>query len=228
MELDELKATWQEFDRKLATSIQLNTRLLQDKMAGKAETALKRLAWMLWLELVINVGGLALLGSFIAKHFNEIRYLVPAVALDLGLIALVIAGARQIAAIYQIDYCAPIVAIQRRLESLRMERIRTVKWTLLLSPLAWTPLFIVALKGLLDVDVYASAGIAYVAANLAFGVAVIVAGVWASRHFAARFEGSSVMRWIPDALAGTSLKSATRFLDSLSQFEDEGRKQTAD
>jgi hypothetical protein len=224
MELDELKASWQELDRKLETSIALNLRLLQGRMAGKAETTLKRLAWLLGLEVLINVAGLALVGSFIGNHFTEIRYLVPAVALDLGLIALVIAGVRQIAAINLIDYCAPIVAIQRRLESLRMERIRTVKWTLLLAPLAWTPLFIVGLKGLFDIDVYANFGIAYVPANLACGAAVVVAGVWASRRFAARLEGSSVMRWVADCLAGTSLKSAARFLDSLSQFEEEGRR----
>jgi len=221
MELDELKTTWQELDRKLETCIELNRRLLQGKMAGKAETAMKRLRFLLGLELLINVAGVALLGSFIGAHATEIQYLVPAISLDLGLIALVIAGARQIAAISQIDYCAPIVAIQRRLESLRIERIRTVKWTLLLAPLAWTPLFIVALKGLLNVDVYAGFGVTYVVANLAFGVVVVVIGVWTSRHFAARLQGSSAMRRIADCLAGTSLKSAAQFLDSLSQFEDD-------
>ncbi len=223
MELDELKATWQELDRKLETTIELNLRLLREKTAGKAETALKRLGFLLGLEILFNVVGLALLGSFIGGHVTEMRYLVPAVSLDLGLIALVIAGARQIAAIYLIDYSAPIVVIQRRLELLRIERIRTVKWTLLLAPLAWTPLFIVAMKALFDVDAYTSFGIAYVVANLAFGVAVVIIGVWAARHFAARFEGSSAMRWIADCLAGTSLKSAARFLDSLSHFEEEAR-----
>ena len=75
------------------------------------------------------------------------------------------------------DYGAPVVAIQTRLESLTVERIRATKWTRLLAPLAWTPMSIVSLRGLFDVDVYAAFGSTWLAANVLFGLLVLIVHV---------------------------------------------------
>ncbi len=168
MELDELKSHWQEQDKKLDDCLRLNQRLLRESLLGKADTALRRLSRLLWFELLVNVAGAILVGSFLGDHVTEPRYLVPAIALQLGLIAVIVAGARQLAMIAGIDYAAPIVEIQRRLEILWLQRIRTTQWMLILSPLAWTPLAIVGFKWLLNVDVYCACGTPFGCWNLVF------------------------------------------------------------
>lgn len=79
--------------------------------------------------------------------------------------------------------------------------IRTTTWTFLLSPLLWTPLFIVALEGLFGVDAYAAIGVPYIVANVVVGLLVIAGGLLVSRLFADRFSGSPLGRRLTGALA---------------------------
>jgi hypothetical protein len=218
MELDELKTCWQEQDRKLDECIRLNHRVLRESMLNRAGTALKRLLRLLWFELLLNVAGAIAVGSFIGDHFQEPRFLVPALAIQLGFIALIIGAGRQLAAIARVDYGAPIVTIQKRLESLRIERIHTVQWTLILSPLAWMPLFIVAMQGLFGVDVYTAFSSAWLVANVVFGLAVIVIAVWVSRSYGDRMgRWPSIQRLLQD-IGGQNLAAAMGFVQSLSRF----------
>ncbi len=220
MELDELKSRWQAQDKKLDDCLRLNQRVLRESLLGKADTALRRLSRLLWFELVVNVAGAILVGSFLGDHVTEPRYLIPAIALQLGVIAVIVAGARQLAAIAGIDYAAPIVEIQRRLETLWLQRIRTTQWTLILSPLAWTPLAIVAMRGLLGVDVYSAFGLAWVAANLVFGLLVIVIAIWVSRAYADRLGRSPLIQRLLQDLGGQNLATARAFVKSVSEFAD--------
>lgn len=48
-----------------------------------------------------------------------------------------------------------------------------------MAPLAWIPLLIVVLKGLFDVDAYATFSSAWLFANVGFGLLVAVVAVWA-------------------------------------------------
>jgi hypothetical protein len=223
MELDELKARWIEQDRKLDASLRLNQQLLRESVLTKAGTSLKRLSRGLWFELWMNVAGALLVGSFLGDHFDDPRFCLPAASLQIGIIVLIAAAARQLAAISQIDHGAPIVSIQKRLESLRAERIRTTQWTLILAPLAWTPLFIVAMKGLLNVDVYVAFGIPWVVANVIFGLLVIVAAVWISRAFADRFNRSPAVQRLLRELGGQNLAAAQSFVQSLADFAENSR-----
>ena len=218
MELDELKSRWQEQDRKLDDCLRLNQRLLRESLLGKADTALRRLSRLLWFELVVNVAGAILVGSFIGDHVTEPRYLIPAIALQLGLIAVIVAGACQLATIAGIDYAAPIVEIQCRLETLWLQRIRTMQWILILSPLAWTPLLIVGFKWLLNVDVYSACGTPFVVWNLLFGLLVLVLAVWISRTFANRMDRSPVIQRLLQDLGGQNLAAARTFVKSVSEF----------
>jgi len=219
MELDDLKRHWEDQERKLDASLRLNARLLNDSVLAKAETATKGLTRLLWIELVMNLAAALLNGSFLANHISEARFVIPAACLHLGVIALLAASIRQLVAIGMLDYAAPIVVIQKRLESLRVERIRATKLTLLCSPLLWTPLLIVALKGLFGVDSYATLGAAFLIANLVFGVLVILLAVWTSRRYAARMGRSPLVQRLMRNLAGHSLSAAAGFLSSISRFE---------
>ena len=221
MDLQEMKDRWAEYDRKLEASLRLNTRVLREINLGRVDSALKRLSRLLVFELVQDLAAVVILGMFIASHIGEMRFLAPALLLDACAVAFAIKSIRQLVALHRLDYSAPVVAIQKQLEALRIERIRVTKWVFTLCPLLWIPLLIVALEGLLGVDAYLFLDGAWLAANVLFGLAVIPLMLWAARHFAGRWQGSPLLQSLMDNLAGRSLVAATGFLSALSSFEEE-------
>ena len=219
MELDELKQKWAEHDRKLEVNIRLTRQLLSATKMNRARSALQRLAVFLALESVIALVVIIALGSFISDHIAMVRFEVPAAALDLFEIATLIVLIQQIRLALCIDYSKPVAAIQKRLESLRMLHIRHFQWTLLLAPLLWTPLMIVALEGFLRVDAYKTLGAAYLLANLLFGLAIIPLAIRLSKKFGDRMDHSPKIQWLMKELAGYNLNAASDFLATLSEFE---------
>src|ERR1700686_3446862 len=104
MELDDLKRRWEDQDRRLDAGIRLNTRLLHESVLGKAEKSLRGLSRLLWFELQTNLLAAFWLGSFLANHVSEPRFLIPAAVLHLCIIALLAAGVRQLVALKTVDY----------------------------------------------------------------------------------------------------------------------------
>ncbi len=221
MDLQEMKDRWTEYDRKLDTSLRLNTRILREINLSRVDSALKRLTRLIVFELLMDLGAVVALGMFIASHVGEMRFLAPAVLLDVCAVGFVIASIRQLVALYSLDYSAPVVAIQKQIQTLRIERIRITKWVFLLSPLLWTPLLIVALEGLFGLDSYLFLDGTWLAANLLFGLAFLLLMVWISRRYTDRWQRSPLMQRLMDDIAGRSLTVAAGFLGTLSRFEEE-------
>jgi len=219
MELDDLKTAWRELDRKLDDNRALNLQVFRELKLDKTRSALRQLAAGPLAELLLNGLGLLLLGSFLADHFETAKYAIPALVLHAAVLLLLAADLRQLVRIARIDWAAPVVQIQRDLAELRAARIRTTQLTLLFAPLLWTPLVIVAAKGLLGFDLYLL-GPAYIAWNIAFGLAVIPLGLWAARRLAGRLSPNFLQR-LADDVAGRSLATALGHLEEIARFEDE-------
>jgi hypothetical protein len=218
MELDDLKKHWQE---RGGASLQLNAERLRAAALDRVRTSMDWLARGLWIEAALNAVAVLWLGSFAADHVTSPRFAVPAAALLAGTVALVASGLRQLVALRRMDYGLPVVPLQQQLEALRVRRIRAVTWTLLLAPLAWTPLLIVALKGFLGVDAYAALGAPWLASNALFGAAVLAAARWCSRRYADRMAGSPRVQRLMQTLAGHHMAAATAYLASLGELERE-------
>jgi flagellar biogenesis protein FliO len=71
------------------------------------------------------------------------------------------------------------------------------------------------------VDAYKVFGGTVLAVNVLFGLAVIPIAIWVSRKFGDRMGRSPVIQRVMRELAGYNLNAATRFLATLSEFEDE-------
>jgi hypothetical protein len=220
MELEDLRQAWEAHGRKLDDSSRLNSHVLHQAISAKAETATRRLSRLLWIELLVDLGAAVWLGSFLADNVTVARYAIPAAALDILVIALMMAGVRQLVAVIQMDYGQPVLILQKRMESLRAERIRASMLTLVVAPLAWIPLLIVVLKGLFGVDAYATFSSAWLIANVVVGLLVVAVAVWASRRYGGRVTSSPSLRWLMNNLAGRNLQTTTTFLRSLAQFEE--------
>jgi hypothetical protein len=118
-----------------------------------------------------------------------------------------------------VDYDEPVVAIQRKLEQLRLSRIRTTLATLLFAPLMWVPLLIVGLRAF-GVDLLAVTSASWLAANVLFGFAVIPLAVFVARRYGQRLGQSTLMRSLADEVAGRSLIAALNSLDTIRRFEE--------
>lgn len=221
MEIDDLKRSWEDQNRKLDAILRLNTNVLRESALSKASTATTRLSWLLMAEILLDLVLCVWLGSFNADHITEPRFLIPGIVLHLFAIGALILGVHQWLALKRIDYGAPVLAIQKRLGELRVQRVRATKLILLSAPLLWTPLLIVTLKGLLGVSAYAIFTSTWLATNVAFGVAVIPLAVWISRRYGDRMERSPLVQRLMRDLAGYNLNVATGFVDSLARFEEE-------
>jgi hypothetical protein len=222
MELEELKALWNQNDRKLEASTRLNRLLFAQWNLRKTDASLKRLARGITFELIVNLAGIVLVGWFAAGHAGEPKFLIPAAMLDIYAIALVIAGARQLFALRSLDYDEPVVAIQSRLQRLAIARIRATAWTLLFAPLMWLPLVIVASRWLLGIDIYAVASPAWLAANAILGLVVIPVAIAIAKTYGSKLARATPMRLVADEVAGRSLAAALDDLAAIRRFAEEG------
>ena len=184
MELDALKEKWAEQDGRLDASLQLNRRLLQEVTLSRVRSPLRRFAWMAGTGAALEFVGIILTGQFLAAHWDEPRFLGPALLLHGWLIAMFASAVRQVILVQGIDYGQPIAGIQRQLEELRVLRLRTTKWGLLTGQLVWwAPWLVVGMKGFFGRDAYEVFGFRYVLANLALGFGVIPLAVWVARRY---------------------------------------------
>jgi hypothetical protein len=192
MELDEMKSLWAQSNRKLEESTRLNVVLLQRWNLRKVDTSLGRLKRGLVFELIVSVIAVGALAYFGYQHLRQPQFLIPAALVYLYALSYVIAVARQLAQISAIDYDEPVVAIQKKLEALRLARIRTTLWALLVGPLMWLPIFIVGMLGLFGVDVYAVSNSAWLVGNVFLGLAVIPLAVFVARRYGPRLGSTKV------------------------------------
>jgi hypothetical protein len=225
VEMDDLRKTWAEYDRKLDTNIRLSRQLLRATKLNRVRSPMRRLAFFLGLESIIQFAVVAALGNFIYQHIATMRFALPAAALDVGAMALLSSMIRQLTLVLQIDYDKPIAIIQKQLGDLRVLGIRCIQGIFLVATLAWTPLLIVTLKGFLGLDAYRLFGVPYLVANLLVGLAIIPLGIWLSKKFSDRMGRSPFIQRLMKDLAGYNLNAAAGFLASLSEFEDENPAQ---
>lgn len=220
-DLDQFKATWAQYDQKLDGVIRLNHRLLSEMNLKPVRSAMRWLRVPLIIETLFALVTVVLLGSFVADNFGTVRFALPAAVLDLFALVSLNNLIRQIVVTGQIDYGQPIASIQKRLEALRLLRIRYVQGLFLIAVLTWPLLCIVGFKALFGLDAYQVFGPAYIWANVLVGVAVIPLAIWLSRAFGARLSGSPVMQYIVRTISGSSLNAAADALAKISEFEDE-------
>jgi hypothetical protein len=194
--------------------------LLQQSNLTKVDTLLGRLKRGLIFELVMSVTVVGALAYFGYQHLRQPQFVIPAALLYLYALIYLIAVARQLTQVAGVDYDEPVVAIQKKLEELRLARIRTTLYALLFAPLMWLSILIVGMLVLFGVDVYEYASAAWLVGNVLFGLAVIPVAIVFARRYGPRLRRSTPMRRLADTIAGQTLCEARASLDSIRRFGD--------
>ncbi len=221
MNIDDLKTQWAAQDRVLETSFTIRVNADRLKKIGLAKSAFRRLSGYVIFNQAVNILAIILNGIFIGNHFQEPRFLVPAILLDLGLIGMIVANAFHWEALSKVDYHGPVKAIQETVERLKVLRVRITQCVVLLSPLFWLPLLVVGLKGLLGIDAFRVFEPWFWVANGLFGLLWIPLALLVAKRFGHRFSNSAFGRQFIEEIGGSSLMTAKRHLDELSRLERE-------
>ncbi len=173
------------------------------------------------LEVLFALASVVLLGSFLGDHIGMPKFAVPAAVLDVFAIGFLINVIRQVVVARQIDFGGPIAAMQKKLETLRVLRIRYTQGLLVIAVLAWPPLCIVLFKAFFGLDAYELFGWTYIWVNVLVGLAVIPLAIWAAKKIGDRTSGSPAVQYIVRTISGSSLNAAADSLAKLSEFETE-------
>ncbi len=221
-ELDQMKEKWAEYGRGLKQNIRLNRRLLTTIHLEAGRSRLQRLLGFAALHSLAWLACVVALGRFLYEHFCSPRFTIAALAVDLYAIGMLIALIRQMFLVGAIDYAQPVAMIQKRLQTVRLLRIRTTQWAVLIGTFVWTPFLIVASQAFLGVDACRLLGKRWFVANALFGLALIPLEIWTSKKFGCRMSHFPILRRIMNDLAGENLTAAISFLEAVSEFQSEG------
>jgi hypothetical protein len=218
MELDELKGAWQELSER-TDSISAEVVTLRQEAQWKGVRArLSRFRGTPVYELVMGFLAALLIGNFLASAPHAVRFVLPALLLHIVAILTIIGSIWQLAMLASIDPAAPIVATQAKLARVRVLRLRTTHWLIVISPALWIPLLIVGSEGLFGFDVYRGFSEAWIVSNVLFGLAMIPILLWVARVMHTRFKGSRFVSQLLDDVAGRNLVAAMRDLDEVRSF----------
>lgn len=208
MNLDPLQLQWQDHDRKLDRLLRLNEHAVREASVARARTRLRWLGGLVIAELAVSVGFAAFLAAFMAMHRDEARLLVFA-----ALVFAVVAGdlayyVRHLALLARLDYAAPVVAIQKQLESITILRVQFGICRIGVGAMIW-PLPVIVVLASLGYD-GSGVGTGWLAANALAGL-VLFGVLW-------RMRGKAALR---RELAGAILAAAKSQLEELARFERE-------
>lgn len=214
--LDDLKLAWKELGEKLERQNTLALYQLRETKRAHFRFGFRPL--LLGQVLQLLIGGLiaGFSGWFWINHVGHTSLLVCGILLQAYGIMFILFAIRDLGLIRQIDYAAPVLAIQKQLTHLRVWHIRTGIWFGFTGSVVWLPVMLVLLH-LMDAEfwideprkLYWLIATALVCLGLNYGLLVLSRSPGKC--------GSALRRsWI-----GSTINRAQAALDEIAQFERE-------
>jgi len=219
MELDDLKLAWQTLDRRLEQQNRFSLQLFRDSKLDKARARLRVLHWGQILQIIAGALVALMAGAFWTQHREVTHLLIAGLIVHMYGVLMILLGARTLWLINQIDYAAPIVAIQKQLAQLRSFHIRNGLWAGLPWWLLWMPFMMIAFMGLFDADLYADAP-SVIYGGTAIGVVGLLA-TWGFHRWSRYPRRPRLAKFVQDSVTGVSLRRAQAELDEIARFEQE-------
>ena len=221
MQLDDLKEAWAAHGARLERSLAIDERLLRETFLRKVRFALAPYVLRRAVEVALGVGAMLVVVPILVAHRAEPRYVVAAGALAVFAAGITALSAYLLVNGLRLDYGGAVTAIQRDVQRIRLAEYRAFKWTLLGGVVIWLPAALILFEALTGVDALARVDLAWFAANLVFGLAILALGQALSRKYVERKDLTPFARRLVDAVSGRSLRAVTAHLAELARFERE-------
>jgi hypothetical protein len=217
MELDDLKSTWQQLDRKLDRQYALDLGQLRERKLVKVRLTFVMLIVGRIVQLLAGVALNVLMVRFVAAHLHQPHLVVEGTLLTLFGLLMMASAVREFQLIGGIDLSAPVVTIQKRLLLLKRWHLTEALIFGLAASVIWVPLTLVAFEVLFDADVVLNAPevvLSFVASALV--CVAIVTGIWRSTS---RVKNPATRDWLERHFGGQSLAIANQAVADLARFE---------
>lgn len=226
MDLEQFKTTWQEYDKKLDKQIQFNMKFLRKVNLDNTKSALDTFVNTPVWGVIIGVITLIFLIQYIFNHFAILHLILPAVIIGVFTLLQLLFSAYQLNVLHNIDYDLPITLIQKRLETLKIHRIRYLSITRFAYALLWLPVLMVICKAFFDIDIYNNSNQLWLISTLGAGFVFTVFGVWLSLTVGKTDIHSPFLLQLinnidSNDITGKGLYSAISFLHDIEEFEKE-------
>lgn len=227
MQLDELKQSWAAHGAVLERSLAIDERLLREVLLRKVRFAMA--PYLLWraLEVAICIAVLVAVVAVLGAHIAEPRYFVVAGTVAVFSFVITALNGYLLVSGLRLDYEGPVTAIRRDVERIKLAEYRAFKWALLGGVMLWLPVLLVLFEALTSVAALARVNLAYLVANLVFGLAVLALGQMLSRRYVERPDIGPRTRRLVEAISGRALRTAAGNLADLARFEREDESETA-
>lgn len=204
MELDDLKATWNQ---------DLAKEPLRFDPGRKARSGLRRFRVLLAFEVATALFTGWVAGAFLATNGARPRFAVAGGVLALAAVAGLASGLRQVSLLRGVDLSGPVVLQQERLERLQILRIRHFRAAMMVGLTCWVAVPVVAAQGLLGLDLVEAFGARWILANVGFGLVLVPLVAWL-------LSGRSLAR-LREHLSDRSLTVARSALEDLRRLESD-------
>ena len=217
MVLDDLKPAIADLDRKASQAHGLNVAAYKEQRLDRTRASLRPVLWEHAGQVALGVLIALAVGPFWWNHRAEPGLLVSGLVLHAYAVLMIVLGSRVIALIQALRLDAPVLQIQKALESLRRSYVTTgfvvgMPWWLLWIPLA---------SVVFGFDPVADVSRTWLVTNLLIGALGILGTLWFFRHLWTGSVDSERRRGIEESVAGKSFKNAQGFLDEIARFERE-------
>ena len=213
-ELDDLKAAWENLNRNLERQHTLALHQFKESKLARFRSGLGLLAIGQVIQMICGAGLIALSARFWAGHLGVYHLMAWGIFLHGYGIMLAWFAARDLIAIYQIDYAAPVVTIQTQLATLRASHLRAGLWLAIAGCFVWMPLLLVVLYAL-GADVWAAKPqiVWWFVLNgvVCLGLAAVVAYFW-------RRPQQKFGRYLRESAVGRSVERAQATLNEIAAF----------
>ncbi|GGA35753.1 hypothetical protein GCM10010981_26070 [Dyella nitratireducens] len=222
MELEDMKAAWQALNQQLARQQALNTQLFVESRLDKVRHGLRPLIVGQWIQFAFGVVFMIWGIAFWVVRTDVLHWLVIGVLVQLFGMSMLLAAARNLHLIQQVDYAAPIVEIQQRLAALRAWRVKfEAPIFAAIGSFAWIPLLLMDIQQ--DAEPVSSKfdllkEMPSLLPNLVLcgcaSLVLVFIVYWLVRRVGYR-------RWLENNFAGKSVQRAEAMLEQIAQFKQE-------
>ena len=216
MDIDDFKQAWQTLDRRLEQQHEMQLNLFRDTKLSKVRSGLRLLRTGQAIQIACGAILMLLFAPFWVEHLDVLHLVAYGVLLHAYGLMFVLFGARSLHLISCIDYAAPVLEIQKQLESLRVWNLRSAIWFGITGCFIWVPLMLVIFYWLgADIWVHEPQVVGWLVVSSAVALAAMFGIVAALRHPSL----SRLKQSLDEDAAGRSVRRAQAVLDEIKQFE---------
>jgi hypothetical protein len=220
MQLDDMQRSWRSQDERIGEILRL-TRHVQ--IAAELRGPRAALLWFrvgALLEMALGTICVLWTGSFIGAHFGDLRMMAAAATLHLWLLGTAAVALARFLRAGAIDYSAPVIRIQRQVESLRSFTLLSLRVLFILGVPVWTIAFPVVLaRSWIGLDLTAGVTGPMLTAIFVLGAAVSLAAIRLADLCATHFPMPPWFIRSARSLSGRELLLAQDQLAKIAAFE---------